>query len=309
MIFNIQKCSIHDGNGLRTLVFFKGCPMECLWCANPESQSYKSEIMESQTRCIGCGACQEVCPESAITFGSDGFRIDRSLCKRCFKCTERCYAESKSVVGKDYSVEELFAEIEKDRFFYSMYGGGVTFSGGEPLTHPTFLAEIAKKCHESGINVVVESCGYGIYDEFKKALPYIDNMFLDIKHIDSNIHKSLTGKGNELIFDNIRRIAEFGIPITTRTPVVPGYNDSPENIIGISEFISTVPGITEYELLAYHNLGESKYKSLGREYALEDVSPPSDEKMRRLVKYSNRILQHYGKRCFFVKDNKKEIII
>ena len=309
MIFNIQKCSIHDGNGLRTLVFFKGCPMKCLWCANPESQSYKAEIIESQTRCIGCGACQRVCPESAITLGSNGYRIDRGLCTNCFKCTEVCYAESKTVVGRDYTIEELFAEIEKDRPFYSMYGGGVTFSGGEPLTHPTFLAGIAKKCRENGINVVVESCGYGIYEEFKKALPFIDSMFLDIKHINSETHKSLTGRGNELILDNIKRIAQYGIPIIARTPVIPGYNDSVENIIGISEFISRVSGIIEYELLAYHNLGESKYRSLGRSYKLENVSPPSDDRMRKLVKLSNQVLQNYGKKCFFIKDNKKEIII
>lgn len=309
MIFDIQKCSIHDGDGLRTLVFFKGCPMECLWCANPESQSYKAEIMESQTRCIGCGACQAVCPESAITFGPHGYKIDRSLCTLCFKCTDRCYAESKSVTGKEYSVEELFAEIDKDRVFYSMYGGGVTFSGGEPLTHAKFLTQIAKKCHENGINVVVESCGYGRYDEFKKALPYIDSIFLDIKHIDSAIHKSLTGKGNELILDNIRRIAEFGIPITVRTAVVPGYNDSVENITGISEFISTIPEIKEYELLAYHNLGEGKYKALGRDYGLKDVVPPTDEEMRKLVRSSNQILGDYGKVCFYTNDNEKEMII
>lgn len=309
MIFNIQKCSIHDGDGIRTLVFLKGCPMECLWCANPESQSYKAEIMESQALCIECGVCQQVCPESAIPSSSNGYKIDRSLCTDCFKCTEHCYAESKVIVGKDYSIEELFDEIEKDRPFYSMSGGGVTFSGGEPLTHPVFLREITKKCHENGINVVVESCGYGIYDEFKEALPYIDSMFLDIKHIDSNIHKDLTGKGNELIFENIKRIAEYGIPITARTPIVPGYNDSPENIIGISEFISTIPGITEYELLAYHNLGESKYNSLGRPYDLKGVQSPSDEEMRDLVKCANQILQDYNKKCFYVKDNEKEMII
>lgn len=309
MIFNIQKCSIHDGDGLRTLVFLKGCPMECLWCANPESHSYEAEIMEFPSRCIGCGICQKVCPEVAISSASDGFKIDRNLCTNCHKCAEHCYAEAKVVVGKDYSVEELFKEIEKDRVFYSMYGGGVTFSGGEPLTHPKFLTKIAKKCQENGINVVVESCGYGVYDEFEKALPYIDKMFLDIKHIDSDTHDSLTGKGNELILENIKRIAEFGIPVTARTPIVPGYNDSAENIIGISKFISTIPGIKEYELLAYHNLGGSKYKSLGRPYALEDVLPPSDQEMKKLVKCSNEILQNYDKECFCIIDNKREMII
>ncbi len=309
MIFNIQKCSIHDGEGLRTLVFFKGCPMECLWCANPESHSYEAEVMEFPSRCIGCGMCKEACPESAISSAEDGYKIDRSKCTNSYKCAESCYAEAKVLVGKNYSIEELFQEIEKDRAFYSIYGGGVTFSGGEPLTQAKYLTEIAKKCKENGINVVVESCGYGVYDEFKKALPYIDKMFLDIKHIDSNTHKSLTGKGNELILENIKRISDFGIAITARTPIIPGYNDSVDNIIGISEFIATIPGIKDYELLAYHNFGGSKYKSLGRNYALDHVLPPSDDEMRSLVKSSNQILQKYDKECFCTIENKKEMII
>lgn len=308
MIFNIQKCSIHDGSGLRTLVFFKGCPMECLWCSNPESQSYRAEIMESPNRCIGCGACQKACPVSAIT-ADNGFIINREACERCFRCVDSCYAEAKRLAGKDYSIQELLAEILKDRSFYALYGGGVTFSGGEPLTQPAFLTEIAGQCRASGINVVVESCGHAIYDEFESALPYINGMFVDIKHIDPNIHRELTGKGNGLVLENVRRIADFGIPITARTPVVPGYNDSPANIRGISEFIAAIPGVMEYELLAYHNFGQSKYKALGRPYALEDVQSPSDEEMKRLVQCSNQILRHSGKECFFVKDNKREVIL
>lgn len=308
MIFNIQNCSIHDGSGLRTLVFFKGCPLHCLWCANPESQSCQPDIMELPSRCIGCGACEEVCPESAIAGASGEFRINRDLCKLCFKCTNRCYAESKRVIGREYSVEELFARIAKDRPFYSMYGGGVTFSGGEPLTQPEFLAKIAKRCHGSGIHVTVESCGYAIYDQFKAALPYIGDMFLDIKHIDTDVHKTLTGKGNELILDNIKRISDYGIPITVRTPVIPGYNDSPQNIIGIAEFISALPSVKEYELLPYHNFGESKYKSLGMPYVIKGVLSPLDSNMRDLVKQANQILQHCGKECFYIKDNNKEIV-
>lgn len=309
MIFNIQKCSIHDGTGIRTLVFFKGCPLRCKWCANPESQSYQREIMEFPARCIGCNACKNLCPESAISLTDGGYnKINRDLCKKCFRCVERCYAESKQIVGREYSVEELLAEIQKDRKFYFVSGGGVTFSGGEPLTQPKLLTDIARRCHETGIHVAIESCGYGMYEEFKSALPYIDYAFLDLKHIDSKVHKVLTGKGNELILSNIERIAREEIPITIRTPIIPGYNDSLENIIGISEFISKLPGVREYELLPYHNLGESKYKSLGLVYELEGVSSPSDEVMRELVKYSNEILLKHGKTCFYVKDNRKEII-
>ena len=310
MIFNIQKCSIHDGAGMRTLVFFKGCPLHCKWCANPESQSYKKDIMEFPARCIGCGACQKICPESAIQRAEDGyFKINRNLCTMCFRCTDRCYAESKRIVGQEYTVEELLLEIKKERKFYSVSGGGVTFSGGEPLTQPILLANIAKRCHETGIHVAIESCGYGVYEEFREALAYIDYAFLDIKHIDTKMHKILTGMGNERILDNIKRICESNIPVTIRTPVIPGCNDSMENIIGIAKFVAGLPGVKEYELLPYHNLGASKYKSLGKTYELEGTMEPSDEKMRTLSKVCNEILQQYGKTCFYMKDNRKEIII
>lgn len=305
MIFNIQKCSIHDGEGLRTLVFFKGCMLRCKWCANPESQKYTPEIVESPTKCIGCRCCSQVCPKNAIR--ADG-TIDRNLCDNCMKCTDICYAEAKRVAGKEYTTEELYKEIEKDKPFYEIYGGGVTFSGGEPLTHGDELRDIAKMCKEKGISTMVESCGFANYDGFKDALPYIDGMFMDIKHIDSEKHRELTGQGNELILENIRKISEGGMPITIRTPVVPGYNDEVENIRAIAEFVGTLPTVREYELLAYHNLGESKYKSLGRAYELHDVKIPSNEHMRELVKAANEVLAKYNKECFWTKENNKEVV-
>lgn len=305
MIFNIQKCSIHDGEGLRTLVFFKGCPLRCKWCANPESQSYEREIMESPVRCIGCGMCRQVCPRGAIR--SDG-TIDRELCDKCMKCIDVCYAESKRIAGRDYTIEELYKEIEKDKPFYASFGGGVTFSGGEPLTHGAYLAEIAETCHKKGISVMVESCGYGEYESFKDALPYIDAMFMDIKLMDTERHKKLTGAGNELILENIRRISENGIPITIRTPIVPGCNDDAGNIKAIAEFVGTLPSVKEYELLAYHNFGEPKYKALGREYLLRGTNAPGDEYMRELVRTAGRVLAEYGKQCFWTKNNNKEVL-
>ncbi len=307
MIFNIQKCSIHDGEGLRTLVFFKGCPLRCPWCANPESQSYSREITEYPSKCIGCGLCIKRCPKHAI---GPGGRIDRSLCPAdCTLCTDICYAEAKKEVGRDYTVDELFAEIKKDKIFYDMNGGGVTFSGGEPLTHGAYLAEIAKKCRENRINVCVESCGYSKFETFREALSYIDAMFMDVKVIDPQKHKAVTGFDNGLILDNIRRISELGIPLTIRTPVVPGYTDDPENIAGIARFVASLPTAAEYELLVYHNLGESKYGALGKPYLLKGLKPPTDEEMLALAHMANRILNQYGKQCFYMKDNKKEGII
>lgn len=305
MIFNIQRCSIHDGQGLRTLVFFKGCPLRCKWCANPESQSYEKEIMESSIKCVGCGLCRAVCPEHAI---SDDGTIDRNLCTGCMQCVDVCYAESKKLTGRDYIVEELYEEIEKDKPFYARFGGGVTFSGGEPLTQGAYLKGIAKRCKEKGIHVMVESCGFGVYEEFSKALPYIDGMFLDVKHMDPDAHKDLTGVNNEKILENIKRISDFGIPVTIRTPVVPGCTDSEENIRAIADFVGKLPSAKEYELLAYHDFGTPKYKALGRSYALADVKTPDDETMRELVRSANEVLSKYGKECFWMKNNNKEVV-
>ena len=306
MIFNIQKCSIHDGEGLRTLVFFKGCPLRCPWCANPESQSYENDITEFPSKCVGCGLCIQKCPQGAVR---PDCSIDREKCvKNCTACTDICYAEAKKYVGKNYEIDELLHEIKKDKIFYQMRGGGVTFSGGEPLTHGKYLKEIAKACRDNHINVCIESCGYSKYESFEEALPYIDSVFMDVKVFDCQKHKEITGYGNELILDNIRKISERGIPITIRTPIVPGYTDDIENIKAIAEFVLTLPSVTEYELLVYHNLGESKYGALGRKYPLKGLQPPEDDEIRTLVKAANQILNKHGKHCFYMKDNKKEEI-
>ncbi|WP_432667142.1 glycyl-radical enzyme activating protein [Wukongibacter baidiensis] len=308
MIFNIQKCSIHDGHGLRTVVFLKGCPLRCKWCANPESQIYQAEIMESQGKCIGCGVCIKECPENAIHLTNEGPQIDRDKCISCFRCVEHCYAGAKYIEGKEYSIDELYKEIKKDKIFYDMKGGGVTFSGGEPLTQPGFLKDIAKKCHESGINVQIESCGYGEFKLFKEVLPYVDGMFIDLKHMNTKIHRELTGIDNAGILKNIKAIDDYGMSVIIRTPVIPNCNDSKENIEASARFIKTLSNVKEYELLPYHQFGINKYKALGREYLLTDTKPPTDEEIRDLVKYANDIFKGTDKVCYYTKNNNREIV-
>lgn len=309
MIFNVQKCSIHDGVGLRTIVFFKGCPLRCKWCANPESQLYTPEIMEYPRKCVGDGNCVKVCPVGAISPTEEGLMIDREKCIKCFRCTEVCYALAKEVCGDEKTADELFKEVNKDRHFYRLKGGGATFSGGEPLTQPELLTDLAKKCKANRIDTTIETCGYGDYEKFKEAIPYLNYIFFDLKEMDPEKHKELTGVTNEVILGNLKKINEFGIPITIRTPVVPGCNDSIKNIEAIADFIKDLSSVREYELLPYHNLGESKYRALGKNYELEEVKPPEDDFIRERVKAANIILKPFGKECFYTKKNAREVVL
>lgn len=306
MIFDIQRCSIHDGAGLRTLVFFKGCPLRCPWCANPESQNYEKELMETPAKCIGCEKCIQICPKHGIVLTEDGYKTKRDLCIHCYQCVDCCYSGARHLAGMEYEVEELYKEIDKDRVFYSMYGGGVTFSGGEPLTQPEYLIQIARRCKKGRINVAIETCGFGDFEKFKDVLNYVDYVFFDIKCIDSRAHAEITGAGNERILENLKRIAAADIPITVRTPVVPGYTDTVDNITGIASFIRDIPAVKEYELLKYHELGLPKYKALNREYLLQGTVPPSEETMKTLVTAANQVLAGANKKCFVLVNNSKE---
>jgi len=270
LVFDIQRYSIHDGPGIRTLIFMKGCPLSCLWCCNPESQSPRQEIMFTPIKCIGCGRCIEVCPTGAA--GKKNPLDAQSLCVVCSRCVEVCPSGARRTVGRYMTVDEVIKEVEKDLPFYFSSNGGVTVSGGEPLMQAEFVAMFLKKCREKGIHTAVETCGYGRWEDFEKILKYTDLVLYDIKHTDTQKHKELTGVGNELILENARKVSNLNIEMIIRVPVIPGCNDSPENMKATATLAKSLK-IKEVHLLPYHRLGESKYERLGRKYRLKGLSP------------------------------------
>jgi len=285
IIFNIQRYSIHDGPGIRTLVFLKGCPLRCVWCANPESQSGQPEIAVVANRCIGCGKCIANCPEDAIASTQAGNVIDRTKCTACGVCVDVCYAESIQMMGYYRTVAEVLEEIEGDCIFYGQSGGGVTISGGEPFFQPEFTFLLLKACKNKGLHTAVETCGFSAYEKIEPCLPYIDLILYDIKHLDKNVHKHITGVSNSLILQNARRLSATGVELVVRMPVVPGFNDSKENLVRTAEFAREI-GVTEMHLLPYHEFGRQKYQQLGREYNLV-VSPPEQNRMEKLKQLLN----------------------
>ncbi len=292
IIFNIQHYSIHDGPGIRTDVFLKGCFLRCVWCQNPESQSLKPELFYFKEKCAGCGKCTEVCATQAIRI-EDRKSITESIkCDGCGKCVQVCPNEARSLVGKEMSVQEVFRIIKGDEMFYKRSNGGVTLTGGEPLFQPLFSRNLLTICRQAGIHTAIETCGYADWDIFKDILQYVNLVLFDLKHMNSDKHMEYTGVPNELILNNFRRVYhELKIPVWARIPVIPGYNDSVQNINATAEFVSYELGksIPVY-LLAYHRLGESKYEKLFRESINISISPPSDENMLKL----QEIITSYG---------------
>lgn len=296
LVFNIQKCSIHDGPGIRTLVFIKGCPLRCLWCANPESQHFQPDVVFNSNKCISCNACIERCPEHCIEAGG---ATDFSKCTSCGQCMDVCYAEARKFTGEEMTPEQVVDIVKKDAIFYSQSNGGVTFSGGEPLCSPEFLYACASKCKHMGISTAIETCGYGDYERFKPVLDCLDMIYFDVKHIDHQVHKQLTGVSNEVILGNLQKIDTHHVPIHIRIPVIPTCNADVENLLAIATMVSKLHNVVDVELLAYHKLGVHKYHLLGREYGLENIETPTVETMEGYVAQMNAILTPSGKRCFY----------
>ncbi|HZK86069.1 MAG TPA: glycyl-radical enzyme activating protein [Desulfosporosinus sp.] len=292
-VVNIMKYSIHDGPGIRTTVFFKGCPLNCQWCHNPESQEFDQELMYWPDRCIACGQCLEVCPNGAIISTEGRMQYLREQCTACGECCKACPAGVRALVAKAMSLSEVMTEIEKDVIFYDESGGGVTFSGGEALMQPEFLLELLKSCRKKEIHTAVETCGFVNHDSLKLMSDYVDLFLYDLKLIDSNKHQDVTGVPNERILSNLQWLAEHHPRVIVRLAIIPGINDDEDNLCKTGEFIASLKQGMEIHILPYHKAGVDKYQRLGRSYCLPELQSPDKERMdkiaRKLERFSLRV--------------------
>lgn len=284
-VFDIQKFSVHDGPGIRTIVFTKGCPLDCQWCANPESQKLEPELMYYPDKCIGCGRCIEKCPNSAIEEIDGMIQFDKRKCNNCGACVDTCYSNTRKMTGAMMSVEDIIKEADKDIPFYRNSGGGITFSGGEALLYPEFVKEIAKSYKDRGISVAVETCGCVPWHNFERIIDYLDLVMFDLKIMDNDKHEKYCGGPNTMILENLEKVSKVKETIV-RVPIIPGINDSKEEIDTVGRYLKNVPGAGgRVHILAYHNFGVSKYNALGKSYLLNDIKAPEDEYMQEIKKH------------------------
>jgi pyruvate formate lyase activating enzyme len=269
--------SLHDGDGIRTTVFFKGCNLRCAWCHNPETFSAAEELEWVKSRCIHCGECIKCCPAGALSIIENNIVRNKNRCTQCFKCVKVCYAGAHQTVGKPATISELCEQIEEDRTIFNQTGGGVTLSGGEPMLQFLFVKELAKTLSEHGYNLVLQTNLSVKWNLYKEILPFINHFMCDLKHLDGEAHRRWTGQSNRLILENILKLDQSGASYRLRTPVVPRVNDSEEDLTAMSNFAKTLKNTTSYELLPFHPLASYKYEQLGLKYALANVKPIQPE--------------------------------
>lgn len=284
LVLNIQRYSIHDGPGIRTTVFLKGCPLTCWWCHNPESQCAQREVIVVETRCVRCGLCRKVCPvEQLPAPAGEGVRAAPVACTRCGACVEACPTGAIQMAGAEMTVADVLAEVRKDQIFYDESGGGMTISGGEPLSQPAFVKELLAACRAEGIATAVDTCGYGCRDQLLE-IAKLTNLFLyDLKLVNPQRHETYTGVTNEGIIENLRALGEVHKNIWVRIPVVPGINDSPADLDAAGELILQIKGVQQVNLLAYHDTAANKFERLGRPYRVSEVSAPTQQQMDSLA--------------------------
>ena len=300
IISNIQRYTIHDGPGIRTEIFFKGCPLRCLWCSNPEALSPGAELGFYPAKCLGeadCGWCRKACPAPPPLGQHVSLGFDTERCRACLKCADACPAGAIRLWGKRYTADQLMEVIEADRSFYEKSGGGVTLSGGEVLLQWEFAAGLLRRCRERGIHTCVESALHVPWEHAAAVFRYTDLIITDVKTMDSAAHKRFTGAGNERILDNIRRAAALGIPMVVRTPVVPGYNAEEAGIRAIGAFLRDNLGgcLLQYQLLPYRKMGTEKYESIRLPYPLADYPvPPREEWEPAIRRFAEILRAEYG---------------
>lgn len=288
LIFDIKRYAISDGPGIRIAVYFKGCPLKCAWCHNPESQLPKVQKLYNASRCIGAQDCIEVCPEDALKLTPKGIVTDYENCTLCGKCAEACPTKAIEMSGKLYNVNELMGIIERERIHIEHSGGGVTFSGGEPLLFPEFLTEMLKACGEKGLHRAVDTCGFASTKTLLEIAKYTDLFLYDLKLMDAQKHKKWTGVDNQLILKNLKVLAETGANINIRIPLIKNINSDVEEITKMAEFIDSLPGYKPMvSLLPYHNIAKGKYQKLKMEYNSGEMDEPTETDIQKVRKIFN----------------------
>jgi pyruvate formate lyase activating enzyme len=289
MIFDIKRYAINDGPGIRTAVFMKGCPLDCWWCHNPEGQSYEPQLMFRSNRCKSSRACLAVCPVGAISW-NNGPKTNWQLCNHCGKCADACYSGAYEMVGREVSVEQLMAEIERDVPFYDQSGGGVTFTGGEPLFQMDFLREALQACKSKKIHTTVDTSGFANWRRLETIVPFVDLFLYDIKLMDTRKHFQYTAVPNKQILGNIEKLASKNKCLIVRLPLIPGINDDEDNLKQFGSFLSSMDHLEGVEVMPYHTIGMAKFQALGREYRLANTPSPTLEQ----ITHVEELLSSYG---------------
>jgi pyruvate formate lyase activating enzyme len=286
-VFNLQRCSVHDGPGIRTTVFLKGCPLACTWCHNPEGIETAPVLMLSADRCLSCRMCAEACPIDDGGAAPAGEPWERSRCTRCGSCVEACPADARELAGREYRVAELLEAIERDRVFYDTSDGGVTFSGGEPLAQAGFLVDCLRECRRRGLHTAVDTCGLAPRETLLEIAELTDLVLYDLKHMDPDRHRAETGADNRIILDNLRALSARGTELWIRVPLIPGFNDDPENIDATGAFLEVLPRRHPVCVLPYHGIAEGKRSRLEEDAARCELRTPAvelvDEVARQLA--------------------------
>lgn len=284
-VSNIERYTLHDGPGIRTTVFLKGCPLRCLWCSNPETQADHQQLIYLEEKCNGCLRCIEICPQKAITINETSAKADMDFnkCNHCGKCVAVCNVDALIMSGEQQTAREVADVVARDKVFYHHSNGGITISGGDPLWQPEFSAEILRLCKADEIHTAIQTCAYATRNQIDLVIPHLDLAIIDVKHSESKLHKKYTGKVNDIIFENIVYIDSRNVPIVIQVPLIPGVNDSDQVLKSICDFTATLGSALGVSLLVYHTLGVPKYRSIGRVYTMPEINIPSADYLQKKI--------------------------